>query len=307
MGCRRLPLAVAIELIAKEVRHHDRSRSDIVHEPRQAGLIDLEEADRCGHVAGPAGAIHDRRGDPEDQVGAGLVGDGRMTLRLEDVAEQRGRGRLAVGPGDDDRSVGQRARELGQDLRVYPARDIARECGPTAAPQAAAQSRRQLARPEGSHPPRPQPGPHQAAPDTGRQTQAEYPSSRIAVSAASASSRPANTANSAAPVPLLVSAGTARRSRSMASSSAGNSRRLATSRSFPNKPAKSPSPLAGFSPCPLAGSSPSPLAGFSPSPLAGFSPSPLAGEGRGGGLLSLCGRSSDYSLPSWGGARGGAP
>ena len=125
--------AIAIELVAKKIGHDDRPGCNFLYQSRQAGLVDLEEADRCRHRAVPAGAIEDRGRHAEDQVGARLVGHRRMALRLEDVAQQRGGGRLAIGPCHHDGSVGERARELGEDRWVDPARDIAREGGATAA------------------------------------------------------------------------------------------------------------------------------------------------------------------------------
>src|ERR1700682_4152911 len=267
MGGRRFQLAVAVELVAKEIGNDDRAGRDLLDESRQAGLVDLEETDRRRHGAAPAGLVHDRGRHAENQVRPSLVGDGRMALRLEDMSQQRGGRRLAIGSGDHDGSVGQGARQLGEDFWVDPARDIAGERRATAATQAAAQRGGQLAGPERHGSARAQPGAHQAAAGTGRHTHAGYPSPRTASRARSASWRLSNTANKAAPVPLIVSPGTTSRSRSMASSSEGNKRRLAGSRSFPN--ANSPSRLAGL-----------------------LAPSPLAGEGRGGGGASAAASAS---------------
>ena len=172
MRGRRLQLAIAIELIPKEIRHDNRSGRDFLDEVRQTGLVDLEKADRCREVPGPARPVDDRRRHAEHQVGAGLIGDRRMTLRLEDVPQQGRSGRLAIGPGDDDGAVAQRARELREDGRVDPARNVARERRAASAPQPATQARRQLAGPERRPAARSQFGAHQAATETGRQTQA---------------------------------------------------------------------------------------------------------------------------------------
>ena len=172
MGGGGFQLAVPVELVAKKIGNHDRTGRDLLNQSGQAGLIDLEQTDVGGQLAGPAGSVDHRRRHSEDEVCASLVGDDLLALRLEDVPQQGRRGRLAIGSRDHHRSLGERARKFGEDLRIDPAGDVARQRGPTAAPQPAAQRRRQLSRPERGRSARSQPGAHQAAAGIGRQTQA---------------------------------------------------------------------------------------------------------------------------------------
>ena len=167
MGRRRLQLTVAVELVAEQVRHDDGPRRDFLDEPGQARLIDFEQPNIRVQPAGPARTIHHRRGHPKDQVGAGLVGDGPPTLRLEDVPQERRRRRLSIRAGDHDRALIERPGQGGQNPRIHPPRDIAGKRCSTASPQAATQTCRQLARPERRQGAGTEPCPHQEAAGTG--------------------------------------------------------------------------------------------------------------------------------------------
>ena len=104
----RLELAIAIQLVAEEVRDQDHPRIERGRDARKPELVDFEDADLCAF----APATRQQRGrDAAGHVGAGEVVDARNPGAREDRAGQRrGRG-LAVGRGDRHATAGQLARE----------------------------------------------------------------------------------------------------------------------------------------------------------------------------------------------------
>jgi len=161
-----LQLTVAVELVTEQVRHDNGPRRNFLDQPWQARLVDFEQPDICVQAATPGGAIHHGRRDPEDQVRARLVGHGPPALRLEDVAQKRGRRRLSVGSGDHGGPLIERPSEGGQNSGIDPAGDITGKRRPSASSQAATQRRRQLAGPQCGH------GAGVHGPATGRQSHA---------------------------------------------------------------------------------------------------------------------------------------
>src|SRR3989454_558619 len=123
----RLELAVSVELIAKQVQHERRPRLDLCRRFREARLVDLENAPVRLQPAVGAGPVQRRRRGTEDEIRPGTVRHDPMARAFEQPAQQARGGRLAVGPGDDDRSVGQVLGEARQDLGVDRARDVARQ------------------------------------------------------------------------------------------------------------------------------------------------------------------------------------
>jgi len=98
---------VTVELVAKEVQDQRRPRLDLLHRLGEAGLVDLEDAPVRFQLAIGPGAIQRRRSHAEDEVRPGAVGDDAVPSPLEQPAEETCGGRLAVGPGHDDRAVRQ--------------------------------------------------------------------------------------------------------------------------------------------------------------------------------------------------------
>src|SRR4029077_4812109 len=141
-----LELAVAVELVAEEVEDDRGLRLDLFDRPGQARLVDLEHAPVGAEPAVGAGAAERGGGGAEDEVGAGAVADHAVTRAFEQPRDQaRGR-RLAVGAGDEDRSMREVARQPREDLRVDRARDVAGQRRPAAAPRDAAERAGRLAR-----------------------------------------------------------------------------------------------------------------------------------------------------------------
>ena len=93
---QRLDLAVAVELVAEEVAEHDQRGVELLGDPRQPGLVDLEEA-----LA--AALLEQRRGDSPGHVRAGPVVDRRAPVGGEHRGDHPRRRRLAVGGADDRR------------------------------------------------------------------------------------------------------------------------------------------------------------------------------------------------------------
>ena len=143
-----LELAVAVELVAKEVQHQCGPRLDLIHRFGEARLVDLEHAPVRFQPAVGAGAIQRRRRHTEDEVRPGSVRDDPVPGALEQPAEEPRGGRLAVGPGHDDRAVGQVLGQAREDLRVDDPGDVARQRRTAAPPAHAAQRAGGLAGPD---------------------------------------------------------------------------------------------------------------------------------------------------------------
>ena len=94
-------LAVAVELVAEEVRHHDGLRVDERGNRLERRLVRLDQCVRIAALAEQGGVHGELGGHAAEQVCAGLVGKVRnssVSPRLLD--HTRGRG-LAVGARDD--------------------------------------------------------------------------------------------------------------------------------------------------------------------------------------------------------------
>ena len=115
-----LELAVAVQLIAKEVPERHNAGTEAAHGLRQRGLVDLEEAE-----VGPA-RIHQRGGETGHQVRARPIPGERLAL-AEDLCRHRRRRGLAVRRGDDSHAVCEASSEqvdsLGVELPQHLARD----------------------------------------------------------------------------------------------------------------------------------------------------------------------------------------
>ena len=99
-----LELAVAVELVAKEVAEGEHARLQPLERLGQRGLVDLEQAE----IGSPR--RDERRCDTGEQVRAGPV-PREPSPAAEDLGCHRGRGGLAVGGGKDHGAVGKAPRE----------------------------------------------------------------------------------------------------------------------------------------------------------------------------------------------------
>ena len=95
---QELELAVAVELVAKQVAERDGPRRDSPRHLGQRGLVHLEQP-QFGISGGD-----ERRGDAGDEVRAGPVVR-QPHRRLQDPRGHRGRRRLAVGCRDERRAL----------------------------------------------------------------------------------------------------------------------------------------------------------------------------------------------------------
>ena len=114
-----LELAVAVELVAKQVAEADDPRTQAPDELRQRRLVHLEEAE-LGSVGG-----EQRRCHAGDEVRAGGV-VGEPQARPEDLRGHRRRRRLAVRRGDDGRPGGQPGGETVDRVRIEPGEQLPR-------------------------------------------------------------------------------------------------------------------------------------------------------------------------------------
>ena len=108
---QRLHLAVAVELVAEEVAEHDRRRLQLVDDPWQPGLVDLEQ---------PLASmlLQQRRRHAPGHVRAGPVVDRVAAVGGEDGGDHPGRGRLAVGGADHRRAALEPGAEPGDRLGI---------------------------------------------------------------------------------------------------------------------------------------------------------------------------------------------
>ena len=119
---QQLELAVAVELVAEQVREHDEARLGRVGHGRQPRLVDLEQPELAVLTPG----VQQRGRDAPVHVGArAVVHDGNARLG-EDRREHRSRGGLPVGGGDQDRAALQLARQLLDGIRLQPQQDASR-------------------------------------------------------------------------------------------------------------------------------------------------------------------------------------
>ena len=95
-------LAVAVQLIPEEVRHHDHLRPELGEDLHGGGLIALDDGVLPAALAGERGIHHELGRDAGDQVCAGAVGKIALALLGEGLLDHAGGGGLAVGAGDGD-------------------------------------------------------------------------------------------------------------------------------------------------------------------------------------------------------------
>ena len=125
-----LELAVAVELVAKEVAERDDARLHAPHHLRQRELVDLEQAE-VGVGSGEQGG-----GDARGEVGAGVV-PGEPVAAAEDPRQHRARRRLAVRRRDDGDAGGQACRERVEGARIDLPEQLPGQRRATAAPDGA--------------------------------------------------------------------------------------------------------------------------------------------------------------------------
>jgi hypothetical protein len=94
-----LELAVAVQLVAEEVREQQRARLHAARDLGQCALVDLQQAE-LRVARGEEGG-----GDPRDEVGTGAVPG--EPAPAQDLRHHRRRRRLAVRGGDEGGAVGQ--------------------------------------------------------------------------------------------------------------------------------------------------------------------------------------------------------
>ena len=106
-----LELAVAVELVAKEVAERDDPRTHPLDHLRQGELVDLEQAE-IG-----VGRREEGGGDARGEIGSGVV-PGKPVPAAEDASEHGARRRLAVRRGDNGDPGGQLRRERVQSAGI---------------------------------------------------------------------------------------------------------------------------------------------------------------------------------------------
>ena len=131
-------LPVAVELVPEKVEDRKDLDPRLRGHPWHARLVHLEEPHLGGGRTGKSRVRDDGRGYACDQVRPRRVVHGPYTGRLQDFGHHPGRCRLAVSASKGRRTKGKPLRELGQDLRVHPARHDPGHRGTSAGLQRAA-------------------------------------------------------------------------------------------------------------------------------------------------------------------------
>ncbi len=114
----RLELAVAVELVAKQVAKHDRARVQLRCDRVEPQLVDLEQPQLAGDRAVRARRREQRRRDPARHVRALGVVDERDARALEDARGHRRRRRLPVRRGDEGAALSQARSERADRVAV---------------------------------------------------------------------------------------------------------------------------------------------------------------------------------------------
>ena len=123
----RLELAVAVELVAKQVAEHQRSRRQLADHPVQPELVELEQTKLAVDPVAAASGGQQRGCHASGHVRAGAVVDKRDPGSLKDRGGHRGGCGLAVGRGDHDRAARQPRRELADRTWLQPHQHHARQ------------------------------------------------------------------------------------------------------------------------------------------------------------------------------------
>jgi hypothetical protein len=116
---RRLPhsgdgvdLAIAIELVPKEVVQEDQAGADKTHNLRKGGLVRFDDRDIATGISTDRRLRCECADDAPDQVGAGTIVHDTQSTGSEDIGnDARGRG-FAIGAGHDDRALGKPGRQF---------------------------------------------------------------------------------------------------------------------------------------------------------------------------------------------------
>ncbi len=123
-----LELAVAVELVAKEVPEADRPGPDPAGDVRKRSLVHLEQAELR------SSRRQQRRRDSGDEVRSRAV-VGEPDPGREDLGRERGGGRLAVGRRHDCRPSREPGRERGDGTRIDGGEQLARQRRTSSAPR----------------------------------------------------------------------------------------------------------------------------------------------------------------------------
>ena len=121
-----LELAVAVELVAKEVPEGDHARRDGLDDRRERELVDLEQP-QLGVARGEESGA-----DAGGEVRTRVV-PGKPVGAAEQLGDHRRRRRLAVRRRDDDRPVRETSRELGDSAAIDLPEELSGQRRPTAA------------------------------------------------------------------------------------------------------------------------------------------------------------------------------
>ena len=122
-------LAVAIELVAKQIEDDDDVRTERVDDSAERHLVDLEDRVAPSTV-GARAAIGDHRGDQAlSEVCAGAIGDWGRGRLVDDLCDQPGRRCLAV-RAKHDNDLSEFGAQLGEDGGIEPFGHESREGGP---------------------------------------------------------------------------------------------------------------------------------------------------------------------------------
>src|ERR1700722_13046812 len=131
----RLELAVAVELIAKQVSEQDRARLQLRGERAEPELVDLEQTGLAGDRAARKRGGQQRGGDAAGHVCSALVVYEPDAVALEDRAGEGSGVRLAVGRRDQHAAASQTRGERRNRIRLHPQKRLAGSaCGAAAAP-----------------------------------------------------------------------------------------------------------------------------------------------------------------------------
>ena len=130
-----LELAVAVELVTKQIAEHDQPRIERGRHLRQPRFVDLEQA-----LA--AALFEQRRGHAPAHVRPGAVVDGVAAGGAHRRGQHAGGGGLAVGGADDRRAADELAAEARDRVRRDPQQQPAGQRGAAATAAAAAERAR---------------------------------------------------------------------------------------------------------------------------------------------------------------------
>ena len=113
-------LAVAVELVAEEIRHDHRARLQRLGDGGEIALVALDDGERFLRLAEKIGVFNEFRGDAAREIRAGAVGEICRPGLVEHMAEHTGGRRFAVRAGDDHRFHA--ASQLTHQPRIYAQR-----------------------------------------------------------------------------------------------------------------------------------------------------------------------------------------